>query len=194
MGDTKELDYIVRKFRIKPTDKQEPFLLPDFMREDLAKLFAELGYRVGAEIGVNKGAYSAVICRCNAQLKRLYCIDHWHHADRHLDAQQALAQYPCTLIKDSSIAAAAKTVNRSLDFVYIDANHRYPAISADIPAWVLKVRKGGIVAGHDYKEVPGKPFKVPTAVNEYVRAHRIKPWFVLGQNGGSWPSWFWVNQ
>ena len=40
--------------------------------------------------------------------------------------------------------------------VFIDADHRYHAVRADIRAWINKVRPGGILAGHDcftYAEV-----------------------------------------
>ena len=41
------------------------------------------------------------------------------------------------------------------DFVFIDADHRYESVKADILGWMPKVRKGGVIAGHDYKW-PGK--------------------------------------
>ncbi len=38
----------------------------------------------------------------------------------------------------------------SLDGVFIDADHSYEAVKLDIQNWMPKVRKGGILAGHDY--------------------------------------------
>jgi len=50
-----------------------------------------------------------------------------------------------------------------LDAVFIDADHTYEAVKKDIENWMPKVRKGGILAGHDYIETwPG----VVQAVNE----------------------------
>jgi hypothetical protein len=51
-----------------------------------------------------------------------------------------------------------------LDSVFIDAAHDYASVKGDLEAWVPKVRKGGIVCGHDYttKAWPG----VVRAVNE----------------------------
>jgi cephalosporin hydroxylase len=37
----------------------------------------------------------------------------------------------------------------SLDFVYLDGDHQTDAVVADIDAWKPKIRKGGILAGHD---------------------------------------------
>lgn len=36
------------------------------------------------------------------------------------------------------------------DLVYIDACHEYEAALADIKAWLPKISRGGIIAGHDY--------------------------------------------
>ena len=40
--------------------------------------------------------------------------------------------------------------DESLDAVFIDADHSYEAVKMDIKNWMPKVRKGGILAGHDY--------------------------------------------
>jgi hypothetical protein len=40
--------------------------------------------------------------------------------------------------------------------VYIDANHNYENVKADINAWYPKVKKNGLIGGHDYQpELPG---------------------------------------
>ena len=36
------------------------------------------------------------------------------------------------------------------DAIYIDANHTYEAAKQDIELWYPKVRKGGMICGHDY--------------------------------------------
>jgi hypothetical protein len=51
--------------------------------------------------------------------------------------------------------------DKTIDMVFIDANHTYDAVKADIEAWLPKVRK--IICGHDYADGwPG----VKQAVNE----------------------------
>ena len=40
--------------------------------------------------------------------------------------------------------------DESLDAVFIDADHSYEAVKLDIKNWMPKIRKGGILAGHDY--------------------------------------------
>jgi hypothetical protein len=40
--------------------------------------------------------------------------------------------------------------DESIDFVFIDANHTYEFVSKDIAAFLPKMKKGGIMAGHDF--------------------------------------------
>jgi predicted O-methyltransferase YrrM len=65
------------------------------------------------------------------------------------------------LIKSDSCAAASLFENESLDFVFIDGNHWYDYVNKDIEAWLPKIKKGGIISGHDYQAAG-----VSTAVGE----------------------------
>jgi predicted O-methyltransferase YrrM len=55
-----------------------------------------------------------------------------------------------TPIQMESIAASKLYVNEQLDFVFIDASHEYANVIEDIKHWLPKVKKGGVLAGHDY--------------------------------------------
>jgi hypothetical protein len=41
--------------------------------------------------------------------------------------------------------------DNSVDFIYIDGNHSYESVKQDIELYLPKLKKGGIIAGHDYK-------------------------------------------
>lgn len=45
--------------------------------------------------------------------------------------------------------AADHVTDDSLDFVFIDADHTYEGCKRDIEKWAPKVRKGGMISGHD---------------------------------------------
>ena len=53
------------------------------------------------------------------------------------------------IFKLSSIEASKKYKDESLDFVFIDGSHIYKHILEDINHWYPKVKKGGILSGHD---------------------------------------------
>jgi len=61
------------------------------------------------------------------------------------------------LVRKTSVEAAAEARDDSLACVYIDANHSYEGVKADIAAWLPKVKSGGMIGGHDYspKSWPG---------------------------------------
>lgn len=56
------------------------------------------------------------------------------------------------VIRKSSLEAAKGLKDESLDFVYIDANHHHQAVFEDICAWYPKIKKGGLIGGHDFNE------------------------------------------
>lgn len=56
-------------------------------------------------------------------------------------------------VRLSSLEASKLYDDKSLDFVFIDANHSYEEVKKDILAWKEKIKPGGILAGHDFSAV-----------------------------------------
>lgn len=50
----------------------------------------------------------------------------------------------------TSLEAAAKYRDHSIDFVMLDGDHSYEAVRADIDAWTPKMKAHGILSGDDY--------------------------------------------
>lgn len=67
-------------------------------------------------------------------------------------AAELLRQWPRNAFGmwGDSVKAATIIDDEFMDLVFIDADHRYPAVRDDIAAWWPKVRPGGILCGHDY--------------------------------------------
>ena len=57
------------------------------------------------------------------------------------------------LIKSHSLEAVKKYEDESIDFCFIDGSHEYEDVKADILAYLPKVKKGGILSGHDYDRI-----------------------------------------
>ena len=137
-------------------------------REDLAALINELGLKTGAELGVSSGNFSDFLLS-NSNLKKLYSVDAWS-GDESLtksvfkkrarnqlekcfeDAKQNLSKHGerSQIIRSTTFEAVNKFRDGSLDFIYIDASHRFSGASLDLINWFPKVRSGGLFSGHDY--------------------------------------------
>lgn len=215
------LRYILDKFHVNG-QKEMPIKLSLYRFKGLLDLFRELGFATGAEIGVSNGRYSWYLCKHIPGLK-LYCVDPWliypefveHHKDEDqaiLDkcfetAKRRLARFDCEFITLASPEAAMFVADESLDFVFIDGNHRFEYVVADIAAWTKKVRAGGIISGHDFwnsgdgdrelyrtglnETEKIKLVQVKEAVLGWTRANKISPWFVTTRDSS--PSWLWVK-
>lgn len=58
------------------------------------------------------------------------------------------------LLEEFSSDAATGFDNEIFDFIFIDGNHYYTYVYEDIFNWFPKLKKGGIISGHDYVEKP----------------------------------------
>ena len=176
-------------------------------RHELALYFNQMGFKIGAEVGVCDGRFSQELCTAIPNLK-LYCIDAWKaYSDNSQDGSQQqlnkclrvmldrLKNYNATIIMKWSLEAVKEIADESLDFVYIDANHKFDYAMEDIIAWSRKVCKGGIVSGHDYWKIAD--FGVVEAVDIYVKVHGYKL-NIAGADGifegrRFGPSWWFVK-
>jgi predicted O-methyltransferase YrrM len=154
------------------------------------------GKATGVEIGVYKGALSWLLLANMPQLF-LYMVDSWaeapsdssylttddkiarfsqaEHDEVRKTATAAVQQFGdrCRIIAKPSVEAAAEFEDGSLDFVFIDGDHSYAGCKADIEAWAPKVRTGGIVGGHDYREDKAG-FGVIKAVGEFYEPTMVR--------------------
>ena len=95
------------------------------------------------------------------------------------------------IIRASSMDAVRDFQPESLDFVYIDANHSFDYVMQDIIEWSRRVRKGGIVAGHDYTQKKKyEDLHVVEAVAAYTGIRRIRPWFIVGSEAEVHSFWW----
>lgn len=190
------LDYILQKFNLESNDRTPmPIEIPNFGRNGLALLFAELGFKSIVELGVEQGLYSEVLCRANPQAT-VHLIDAWrayrgyrdHVSQEKLDGfleitKKRLEKYSNhNIIQAFSMDIVKKYPDNTFDAVYLDGNHRFQYFANDLAEWSRKVRPGGLVCGHDYKiHKNSDQFHVVHVLNAWVSAFYIRPWFVLGR-------------
>jgi len=165
-----------------------PILFRRGTRIELAQAFCDLGYTTGVEIGTMKGDYAKVLCESNPNL-HLYCIDPWlgygfrsqEQQNRlYAKAVKVLKPFDVAIIKKTSADAVGDFPDESLDFVYIDGNHRFDYVMLDLLYWQHKVKRDGIIALHDY--MPSQWAGVVEAVDAFTRSHNVYPWFVTREH------------
>jgi len=138
-----------------------------FNYQDICKRIVESVPEGGhiVEVGAWKGASKSYLA-VEAQHKKLRIdvVDAWSGSDEHKDMSDIkenslFGTFIDNLrpvinlinpIRTDSVSASKMYADESLDAVFIDADHRYESVKADILAWMPKVKNGGILAGHDY--------------------------------------------
>jgi hypothetical protein len=199
------LTYFLEKFSID-TNVPSPFKIPISRETDIPKIFNELGFQTGAEVGVYRGGYSETLLKAIPGLK-LSGIDLWelypgYRDYRHHDMMTAYDEavlrtkdFDCTLIKGWSNEVAKQFPDGSLDFVYIDGNHNYEHTVEDISLWSKKVRQGGIIYGHDFEDWSKNwrrfDMNVINAVTGWCNSYQIHPWFIIAND--KHPSWMYIK-
>eukprot|EP00947_MAST-08B_sp_MAST-8B-sp1_P000574 g574.t1 len=136
------------------------------------------GARVGAELGVQRGAFAEELLSRWTNCQVYVLVDTWarprgHYADvanvddathesflqETLRRLKPLAEKHGTrleICRNLTTACADRFADGSFDFIYVDARHDYKGVSSDLEKWWPKIRRGprpaagGIMAGHDY--------------------------------------------
>jgi len=75
------------------------------------------------------------------------------------------------VFKLNSLDAVENYKDKSIDFLYLDADHSYEAVKSDIQKWLPKIKIGGTFAGDDFckKDVE----KAVTEILGKVRVHGV---------------------
>jgi hypothetical protein len=138
------------------------FSYPKLYSEVVAKFPSRSKF---VEVGSWKGkssAYMAVEIANSGKDIDFYCVDTWKGSIEHQDHPDIGSLYDIFLenmepvegyfipLHLTSEQASRKFKTESLDFVFIDASHEYEDVIKDLLLWYPKIKKGGVLAGHDY--------------------------------------------
>lgn len=117
------------------------------------------------EVGAWKGksaAYMAVEIINSSKKIDFYVIDTWEGSEEHMknpELKELFEIFTSNMkpvenyfkpMRMESLEAVKHFDDNSLDFVFIDAAHDYENVVADLKAWYPKIKKGGVLAGHDF--------------------------------------------
>jgi len=128
-------------------------------------------------------------------LKRLWKTDGNRQKDYEF-AKERLSRFKprYTFYRKTSEEAAHGFILNSLDFVYLDGDHRRDAVALDLRVWWPKVKPGGILAGHDFicpGEVKGGWGRdIQPAVTDFAHLHGLDINLVPEETGLPWSYYF----
>jgi hypothetical protein len=138
-------------------------------RNEFGKLLNDRGLiKVAVEVGTHRGVFARILLK-KWKGQMLYCIDPWEvlpgyeyqakfldggNESREGDYKECLKNLKefdgrYLLSRSTSPRESEQFEDKSVSFVYLDGDHSYKAVLADLKAWWPKVRTGGILAGHD---------------------------------------------
>ena len=132
------------------------------------------------EIGVDKGDFSKIILD-KSNPKKLILIDPWiemldiqnqdiNHAQKYESVKKMFKNDSrVEIIKKSSGEAFTNIKNNSVDWIYIDGDHKYQSCLADLRNYSDKIKNDGYICGHDWVTKEKKGFGVNQAVEEFIK-------------------------
>ncbi len=149
-------------------------------RAQLVKLVNQHGWTSGVELGVNKGLlFEKLLAECRTL--QLTGVDTCPVPHRKAKCEAIARQYGnrAWLLVMTTDEAAPLIDDRSVDFVFIDADHSHQAVLSDIAHWAPKVRPGGWLLGHDYNaKWPGVVQAVDSVFRRQIRTYPGSIWAV----------------
>ena len=80
----------------------------------------------------------------------------------------------------NSQEASSKYEDNFFDYIYIDAEHTYQAVTKDLEVWYPKLKKNGTLFGDDYYwREEDDTLSLHRAYQEFIQKNHIKKWCVF---------------
>jgi len=131
--------------------------------EWLVDLVNKNGWKTGVELGFGSGRTSRELL-INSWLEQLTSVD----IIKQKGMKILLPKYDNFKVMVMPSVQAAKEFEGQVDFVFIDADHSYKSVKADIEAWLPLTKH--FICGHDYgtEKFPGVTQAVDEAFDNIV--------------------------
>lgn len=124
-------------------------------RTELLKLLPVNG--IVAELGVDVGHFSNIILTENNP-KKLHLIDYWgstrYNQDKRMEVENSFKENIENKKVEINYGLSTEVVkgfaDNYFDWIYIDTDHSYKTSIRELELYRKKIKKGGIIAGHDF--------------------------------------------
>lgn len=157
---------------------EEKLKLLNLAQKNRGYIFVEIGSYIGAS-----SCFIAAGIKKSLKKSQLYCVDTWQN-----DAMSEVKKdtYPLFIENTSKYKEiivplrgtsvdVAKTFNKKVDFLFIDGNHSYEGVKADVDAWFPKLNARALVIFHDIDWAEGVKKVITEDVSPLVVNERRLP-------------------
>jgi hypothetical protein len=143
-----------------------------------------------AEVGVERGTNADDMASNMPNLGKLFLIDDYMPYTDYLggfcppEIQAQVYEWmfkrifrhldKIVLVTRSSAFAVTLFPDEFFDFVYIDGNHNYESVKQDMGLWLPKVKKGGLMGGHDFDTRNITRQDVAEAVKDFSKENNLE--------------------
>jgi hypothetical protein len=104
---------------------------------------------IGAEVGVLYGRNALSLWE-EAKPRQLHLIDIWRKDSIYQKARKNINHPRIFFHAVESKVAAKRFLDHYFDWVYVDGCHSFQSVMWDFYYWLPKIKRGGILAGHDF--------------------------------------------
>ena len=154
------------------------------------------------EVGVWRGEFSKKIYNISNP-KMLVLVDSWTYDEQvrgcapQVNGKEPLSQKyfddakeetfnkfrnknNVVILSEDSQNSSSNYKDNYFDYIYLDAEHTYQAVSNDLDMWFSKLKKNGVLFGDDYywREEDGT-LSLHKAYQDFIAKHQISKWCVF---------------
>jgi hypothetical protein len=154
------------------------------------------------EVGVWQGAFSKKIYNISKP-KMLVLVDSWTYDEQvrgcapQVDGKEPLSQKffddakyktynlfenkkNVVILDQNSSNSSSNYKDNYFDYIYLDAEHTYQAVSNDLDMWYPKLKNNGVLFGDDYYwREEDDTLSLHKAYQDFIAKHQIRKWCVF---------------
>ena len=147
----------------------------------LAKNTSGIYVEIGSYLGASANFIARGIYKNKTDYSLLYCVDTWKNEEMSEGKRDTYEEFLINTKKFKDVihplrgysVEIAKAFVKSIDFLFIDGDHRYEGVNSDVQVWLPKLKQGGIIIFHDIKWANGVKRTVQESIKPIVEQEKL---------------------
>jgi len=156
---------------------EEKLKLLHLAKVNKGEIFVEIGSYVGASSCFLAAGIGESSC------KKIYCVDTWSNDAMSEGKRETYQEFLDNTRKYQNLISplrgtstdVANAFNEGVDLLFIDGDHTYEGVKADVDAWLPKLNKNALVIFHDIGWAEGVKRVVDEEIKKLAKAEGRLP-------------------